>query len=286
MKTVLITGATSGFGYSMAQEFLARGNRVIATGRGLTQRKAIFAELQRLFPHALIQKDLDITKTAELDALVAWLGTQSHGLDVLVNNAGFGLFGAVEDVSEAQAREQMEVNFFGTLRVVRAFLPLLRARRGKVFNFSSVLGFCGLPLTGLYCASKYAVEGLSESLSYELRPHGVQVCLIEPGNFKTSFGQKIVWGENSQVPGSAYAVQTANYTQIRAKLREAGAKTDPASVARGVVALAEASRLPLRKRFGKDARATWVMRQLLPDSWFTRMMGFFSDRTFNKGARA
>lgn len=286
MKTVLITGSTSGFGLAMTQEFLERGYRVIATGRGMSQRPHVFIEMQKTFPATLIQRDLDVTNQSQIRALGEWLKQQSFGLDVLVNNAGFGLFGSVEDVSDSQAREQIEVNFFGTLNVVRELLPSIRKNRGRIFNFSSVLGFCGLPLTGLYCASKFAVEGLSESLAYELRPHGVQVCVVEPGNFKTSFGQKIVWGEGSRENGSTYAVQTRNYGAIREKLRSAGEKTEPRDVARGVAVLAELRHLPLRKRFGRDAKLTWFMRQFLPDSWFVRLMTLFSDRTFNKGARA
>lgn len=285
MKTVLVTGATSGFGFCMVEEFLKRGDRVIATGRNLSTRPALFKTLQEQYREQLMQMDLDVCRPEQIEALAQLVGRGEPGLDVLINNAGYGLFGALEDISESQIREQFEVNFFGGFKVIQALLPAIRKNKGRIFNFSSVLGYVALPLSSAYCASKYAIEGLTESLYHELRPQGVQVCLIEPGSFKTSFGQKMIWGQESFNLASVYHLQTKIYEKVRLGFNKNAEKTDPRSVALGVVALSRQKRMPLRRRFGQDARMAWWLRQFLPDTWFLWLMTVFVEYNFHRGLK-
>lgn len=271
MKNVLITGATSGFGKLLVEEFLRNGDTVIATGRRLTERSDLLADLRLKYPQKLRELSMDVTIPSEVSAVLA----QLDGLDVLINNAGFGLFGPLEDLKEEEIRHQMEVNFFGVVTVTKAFLPLIRASRGKIFNFSSVFGFMGFPLTSLYCASKFALEGLTESLRGELAPFGVQVCLIEPGGYNTNFGPGLSWSASSASP---YASQVACYQDLRVKVSQKKTYGDPSEVAVGLVKLSARSKLPMRKVFGKDGKISSFARSFLPTPLYWALM----DRVFAK----
>jgi NAD(P)-dependent dehydrogenase (short-subunit alcohol dehydrogenase family) len=267
----LITGATSGFGKLLVEEFLKNGDVVIATGRRLTERSDLLADLRSKYPQKLKELSMDVTVPSEVTAVVG----QLDGLDILINNAGFGLFGPLEDLKDEEIRHQMEVNFFGTVSVTKAFLPLIRASRGKIFNFSSVFGFMGFPLTSLYCASKFAVEGLTESLRGELAPYVVQVCLIEPGGYNTNFGPGLSWSKNSASP---YSSQVQKYQELRVKVSQKKTYGDPREVAQGLVELSSRSKLPMRKVFGKDGKISSRLRSILPTSVYWALM----DRVFAK----
>lgn len=278
---VLITGATSGFGKLMTEEFLLAGHVVVATGRRLTQRREILADLRGRYPTQLHEIDLDVTIPKERESALFYCQQNLQGLDVLVNNAGYAVFGALEDCTEEQVRRQMEVNFFGTALMIKETLPLLRASKGSIFNFSSILGLQGMPLTSLYCASKFAVEGLSESLAYELKMHGVRVCSIAPGSFKTGFMDGLDWARGSEQQTSPYLRQTKNYRWLRENMKRNPRYADPKVVARGVVRLAGQHRLPLRVPFGTDARATLWAKKLLPERLYHWFAGLAFRRTFD-----
>ncbi|AKF09462.1 SDR family oxidoreductase [Sandaracinus amylolyticus] len=182
-KVVLITGGTAGIGKHTALHLHARGHRVIATGRN---EKAM-AELRALGIETVA---LDVTSAESIRSAKDAIDrtTDGHGVDVLVNNAGYGLFGPVEMLSDADVRAQFDTNVFGLLAVTRAFVPQMRARgAGRVINVSSVGGRMVFPLGGVYHATKYAVEALSDALRMELRQFGIRVSVIEPGYIKTEF---------------------------------------------------------------------------------------------------
>lgn len=279
MRKVLITGATSGFGKLLVHAFLRNGDQVIATGRNLTSRKEIF-ESERKPNARLVEYTMDVTNKAEVAAVVSEVEAKFGSIDILINNAGYGLFGALEDLQEDEIRYQMEVNFFGTVNVTQAFLPMLRKSKGKIFNFSSVFGFMGFPMTSLYCASKFAVEGLTESLRGELAPHGVQVCLIEPGGYRTNFGTSLAWSMKN--PDSVYRQQFHNYKAINAKIA-ARKPQEPSEVSEGILKLSLKSRLPMRKVFGKDGNLSHVMRRTLPSSVYYGLMDVVFKKIFSKG---
>jgi NAD(P)-dependent dehydrogenase (short-subunit alcohol dehydrogenase family) len=279
MRNVLITGATSGFGKLLTEAFLRNGDFVVATGRNRVGRTDLFAAERKAYPDRFLEVTLDVTKKAELDAAVTTVAARVGAIDVLINNAGFGLFGALEDLTEDELREQMEVNFFGTVAVTRAFLPALRQTRGKIFNFSSVFGFMGFPLTGLYCASKYAVEGLTESLRGELAPHGVQVCLVEPGGYRTNFGANLRWSDPG--PASVYKTQFANYQDLRRKISQRKPQ-QPSEVSEGVLRLSLLAKLPMRAVFGKDGRVSHVLKRCLPSGLYFALMDVVFRKLFLK----
>ena len=277
MRKVLITGATAGFGKLIVEAFLKNGDTVIATGRNLTSRKEIFETDRAKYGEKLIEITMDVTNKDEVAAAARLVEEKFGAVDILINNAGYGLFGALEDLTEEEIRYQMEVNFFGTVNVTKAFLPMLRKSKGKVFNFSSVFGFMGWPLTSLYCASKYAVEGLTESLRGELAPHGVQVCLIEPGGYRTNFGTSLTWSEPKG--NSVYKQQFNNYQLLRQKLASRKPQL-PSEVSDGILELSKRSVLPMRKVFGKDGRASHLMKRILPSKLYFMVIDNFTKKIF------
>ena len=280
MRTVMITGCTSGFGQLLVKRFLHNGDLVIATGRKITQRKEILKAERELYGKNLIEMDLDVTVAAERARVISQLSS----LDILVNNAGYGLSGALEDSGEAQIRHQMEVNFFGTVFMTQDCLPLLRKSKGQIFNFSSAFGFVGFPLTSLYCASKFAIEGFSESLAHEVAPHGVQVCVIEPGAYRTGFGKKMLWGERSENRNSPYHLQTQNYQRLHLKLSTRQNPPNPQDVADKIFQLSQAKNLPMRVRCGKDANTTHWFKRLVPSGVFHGISRRFYNKIFLKDA--
>lgn len=273
-QTVLITGCSSGFGYEMALSFLKEGWTVIATLRDAEARRIVFQELTEGFRDRLHVVSLDVTNAEDRRRVAGWIESEhSASLHCLINNAGYGHFGALEDISEAQLRAQFEVNFFGLALLTRELLPYLRRAQGRIVNISSVLGTIGLPLTSSYCASKFAVEGLTESLYYELAPHGVQVSLIEPGGFRTQFMENSRWGEPSVDHSSAYALQTKNYQKLRDDFM-ARQKVYRGGIGAIALRLMRTSRMPLRVTVGTDAKLTaWGLR-LLPRAWFHGILRF------------
>jgi NAD(P)-dependent dehydrogenase (short-subunit alcohol dehydrogenase family) len=212
--TILITGATSGIGRHAALHLAAKGHRVIATGRS----EAALAEL-RGSGAKLTTLRVDVTDQASIDdaqrAVMAMTGGQ--GLDVLVNNAGYGALGPTELISDADMRAQYEVNVFGLMAVTRAFLPRMRERgQGRIINVSSLGGLYTLPFFGVYNSTKYAVESLSDGLRVELAPFGVSVSLIEPGVIETGFTDRSMKeAEKVRAPGSPYAAILDRAEELR-----------------------------------------------------------------------
>lgn len=280
MKTVVITGATSGFGKSMVEEFLKNGDLVYATGRDIENRKQIFAPIREEFKGRLNEINLDLTNAEQINAFVSLISNQTNGIDVLINNAGFGLFGALENTAEEQIRKQVEVCFLAPVLLTKKLLPALRTKHGRIINFSSLFGFFGFPLTSLYCSSKYALEGFSESLAHELRPHGVQVCVVEPGSYRTNFGGGIQWAEGAD---SIYQIQTSNYRELGNRLRSRPNHREPQVVAKEIVRLCAKKKMPFKVRFGGDCHSTWWMRRLLPERTFLSMMQSFIRAKFERG---
>ena len=183
-KRWLITGASSGFGRLLAEYLLSLDAKVIATAR----KVEAVEDLVRRYPGNAVALPLDVTKQQSIDKAVADALASVGHIDVLVNNAGYGVTGAVEEVTEAEYTPMFETNLFGLINVTKALLPQFRERRsGAIVNFSSIGGLIGLPGWGYYNATKFAVEGLSEALSTELAPLGVHVMVVEPGPFRTEF---------------------------------------------------------------------------------------------------
>jgi short-subunit dehydrogenase len=235
-KTVLITGATAGIGRMTAAYLAQRGHRVIATGRKADELAKLAAEVK------LDTLVLDVTSSESITNAVEAVNalTDGHGIDVLVNNAGFGVLGPTAEITDADMRRQYETNVFGLMNVTRAFLPkLIERRAGRIVNVSSVGGRITIPYFGVYNSTKYAVESLSDALRWELGAFGIDVSLIEPGVIRTNFEATAVSGLGRFKSGP-YANAIDKYEQLsKSADRFAG---EPIVIAKAIARAIEAKR--------------------------------------------
>ena len=245
-ETWFITGATSGFGRAFAEHALAAGHNVVATAR----RPEALAGLVATAPGRVLAQRLDVTAPGEAEAAVAAALTRFGRIDVLVNNAGYGIVGAVEETPEAELRAQMETLFFGAVAVIRAALPAMRAQgAGAVVNISSLGGQLSYAGFGAYSAGKFALEGLSEALAQELAPLGIRVLIVEPGAFRTGFAGAAL----RHMPALPAYAGTVGPIRAFAEGMAETAAGDPAKAAAAVAAALRAPEMPLRLQLGADA---------------------------------
>ena len=247
-KTWFVTGVSSGLGRAIAEAALSAGHIVVGTLRKPEQ----FAAFEALAPGRAHALALDVTDADAVGPAVDAVARLTGGLDVVVNNAGYGLVGAVEELSEAEAAREMDTNFFGVFRIVKAAIPHLKARGGgAIINIGSVAGARGFPGMGLYCASKFAVAGLSQALAKELAPFGIRVTVVEPGGFRTNFGGgSMAW---AQSPLPDYAAMTARMRESMER-PAVPAPNDPARGAAVILALAAMEKAPVHLALGADGR--------------------------------
>jgi NAD(P)-dependent dehydrogenase (short-subunit alcohol dehydrogenase family) len=238
-RTVVVTGASSGFGRLTAEAFAAAGWRVYATLRDAAGRNAAAAgELRR---DGIAVVELDVTDDASVAAAAEAIHAQAGAVDVLVNNAGSAFFGILEAYTPAAAERQFATNVIGPLRVNRAFLPAMRERKsGLVVYVSSVVGRLILPFGGVYTASKWALEALAETSSYELAPFGIDVAIVEPGAFATDIFSKVASADDEERLRS-YGPVAADAELRVAAIEASGAGRDPHDVAKAILRLAGAA---------------------------------------------
>ncbi len=259
-KTWFITGASRGFGRIWAEAALERGDQVTATARKLHD----VADLTERFGNAVLPLALDVTNAGQVQRAVQQAYAHFGRLDVLVNNAGASLFAATEEASDEQIRDLFDVNYLGMIRVLRAALPLLRKQgSGHILGVSSGLGITAMPLIGYYCATKWAVEALHESLAQEVKPFGIRVTLVEPGAYATEFGK-----------GSEIAGALEPYAEFRKHFLAGLAameRGDPEATAEAVLKLVDANDPPLRLGLGTTilprARAAYAERLATWEAW-------------------
>ncbi|MGR3866997.1 SDR family NAD(P)-dependent oxidoreductase [Streptomyces graminifolii] len=244
-KTWLITGASSGFGRQLAGEVLKRGDAVIGTGRSEEGLAALTAEHPSV---TTVKADIS---TAEGVAAIAAAVHDADGIDVLVNNAGYGVFGSVEQVPEEIVRAVFETHVFAPLSLVRATLPYLRARRGRIINLSSELGAYAWPGSGVYSASKSALELISEALTLELAPTGVTATAIQPGTYGTGFVANAVVELPNEVYAPTVGAVLGKVSQL--KPEELG---DPRDVVEAILHVADVEEPPVRLAVGQEALTT------------------------------
>jgi len=281
IKKVLITGCSSGFGRLLVTGFLEQGWKVLATMRNADERSNLFNEEIQKYRDQLKILNFDVSSERDLKLIEQHLiEFENSELDCLINNAGFGVYGALEDISPEQVREQFDTNVLGLILTTRGMLKFLRASKGQIINSSSAFGYCVMPLTSLYCSSKYAIEGFSESMYYELKAFGVRVNLIEPGAFRTDFKSKTIWGEKSDWPGSPYYQQSQNYKMLSEKLMDSGGH--PRVVVRAVLKAAGQKNPPLRIRCGRDAGLVYFAKRLVPEPIFRWMNAQVFHFIFNR----
>lgn len=239
-KVWFITGSSKGFGRVWAEAALARGDRVAATARN----EDTLSGLVEKYGDRVAAIKLDVTDKQAVDAAIAEAHRRFGRLDVVINNAGYGHFGAIEEITEAEARAQMETNVFGALWVTQAALPIMRAQgSGHIIQISSIGGVNAFPNIGMYHASKWALEGFSQALSIEVADLGIHVTLVEPAGFSTD------WGGPSAVRSKPMAV----YEPARQKTAQRRATVvpgDPEATGPAMLALVDAPEPPLRVFFG------------------------------------
>jgi len=244
-KIIFITGASKGFGKLWAEALLRRGDKVAASARNIEALQ----DLKEKYGDSILPVKLDVNNRTEVFEVVEKVEKHFGRIDVLINNAGFGLFGTTEETTEQQARDQMETNFFGSLWVAQAILPVMRKQRsGHIIQISSFLGLTTLPLLGLYNASKFAVEGLIETIGSETAHLGIKTTLIEPNGFATD------WAGASAVQTSS---DITDYDPVREAFAETGDNPDtwgkPESTVDPVLNLIDNQNPPQRLLFGKIA---------------------------------
>jgi len=239
-KVWFITGTSKGFGRVWAEAALARGDQVAATARntealsGLTER----------YGKQVAALKLDVTNKAAVQAAITETHQRFGRLDVVINNAGYGLFGAVEEVNEKEARAQIETNLFGALWVTQAALPIMRAQgSGHIIQVSSIGGVNAFPTIGLYHASKWGLEGFSQALATEVAPFGIKVTIVEPGGYATD------WGGTSAVRAAPISAYDAVRERIAA-FRSNNVPGDPAATGPAILKVVDAQEPPLRIFFG------------------------------------
>ena len=275
MKTVLITGASSGFGFKMVQDYLAAGWKVLATVRNVEKRTEFFLRELNLYPDRLTLLELDVTKESEIKDIVDYLkNSENNKLDVLVNNAGFGTYGSIEDITIEQIRYQMEVNFFGPTILIKNLLPSLRESKGKIINISSLMGRYSCPLASVYSASKYALEGLTEGLMYELESFGIDVCTVQPGGHRTNFVSSVNWGEDSFNDKSPYVGMSRGFKRMMDKLSARKNAPGADGVSKTVLKLSHSSKMPRSVLVGIDAKFVGALQIILPKFLYRIMMNF------------
>ncbi|ULN48781.1 SDR family oxidoreductase [Mycolicibacterium goodii] len=262
-KVWFVTGASRGFGREWAIGALDRGDKVAATARDT----ATLADLTDKYGDALLPLQLDVNDRAADFAAVKQAHEHFGRLDIVVNNAGYGQFGFIEELSEAEARDQIETNVFGALWVTQAALPFLRAQRsGHIIQVSSIGGITAFPLVGIYHASKWALEGFSQALAQEVASFGIHVTLIEPGGFSTDWAG----------PSAKHAAPLSDYDEVRDATLKARAQRnakpgDPKASASAVLKIVDAEKPPLRVFFGERpleiAKADYESRLRLWEEW-------------------
>ena len=246
-KVWFITGTSTGFGRELAIAALDKGDKVAATAR----KPEVLADLTAKYGENVLALKLDVTKPDEITSAVKAAQEKFGRLDVVVNNAGYGIFGAFEEISDQQFREQYETNVFGVINVTRAVLPILKAQKsGHILNVSSVAGLMAMPGMSAYASSKFALEAISEALAGELKPFGITVILVEPGAFRTAIGTQGLFQGANPTPG--YEETAGATAQWLADIigKQPG---DPKKAAQAMIAIVEHENPPLRLLLGNDA---------------------------------
>lgn len=271
-KVVVITGASSGIGLLTAVELARRGHTVVATMRDLARRTRLDeAAAVAGVAERLDFRRLNVTEFDSIPGVVSEI-VRDHGrIDVLVNNAGFAVAGFAEDLKLEEIRMQFETNYFGHVAMTKAVIPVMRKQAaGHIIMISSISGRAAFPVTSSYCASKFALEGWTESLRIELRSLGIRVVLVEPGAFQTD-----IWERNVHLGEFAASPESPNHErgqQFRDYVRNNVPKRDARVVARLIAGIAENPNPKLRYRIGKDAHLQFWLRAILPWKVYERLV--------------
>jgi len=270
-RTVLITGASSGIGQATALYLAERGYSVIGTSRSIARLESLQIEAVNQGV-SVTCVELDINSDEAVDAVLPRLMEEHGVIDILVNNAGYAVFGPVEYTSMADLKSEFETNFFAVVRLIKAVLPgMIREARGTIVNVGSVLGRLGTPFNSAYVSSKFAVEGLSESLRVELWPLGIRVAVVEPGAVRTNFHRNRVVAEGVGLDRTSYSPLVDRFKRRHARFEKLVA--DPVKVSKVIHKIIRTRRRPaLRHPVGPDARLGMLGARLMPERLFQTLL--------------
>ena len=269
-RVVIVTGSSSGIGFEISLMLARNGLTTYATMRDLHKSSMLtsIADKEKI-PLRCVQ--LDVTDDMSVKQAIETIVNESHNIDILINNAGYGLSGALEDLLIDEIKLQFDTNFFGLIRATQSVLPIMRNQRsGIIVNISSGLGRFGIATSSAYASSKFAVEGLTESMSYELEPFGIKTILIEPGIIKTNFIKAAVLAQKSKDPNSPYFQYMNNMDEGMKKLIENS--ESPEYVARVVLDAINDSNPKLRYLAGKDVEHIMEIKNKISDEDFHNMI--------------
>ena len=269
-RVVIVTGSSSGIGFETCLMLARNGLTTYATMRDLHKSSMLrsIADKEKI-PLRCVQ--LDVTDDMSVKQAIETIVNESHNIDILINNAGYGLSGALEDLLIDEIKLQFDTNFFGLIRATQSVLPIMRNQRsGIIVNISSGLGRFGIATSSAYASSKFAVEGLTESMSYELEPFGIKTILIEPGIIKTNFIKAAVLAQKSKDPNSPYFQYMNNMDEGMKKLIENS--ESPEYVARVVLDAINDSNPKLRYLAGKDVEHIMEIKNKISDEDFHNMI--------------
>ena len=261
MKSALITGISSGIGFHLSQKLAGQGFAVHGVVRNLSKLKESLEQSKTELHKNIFCIEADINDTEKLHTTLQQMDTP----DIIINNAGYGLYGAFEELTEDQLRAQFDTNFFSPLRLIRYFLPAMRQRQsGRIITISSILGQLVIPTGSAYCSSKWAIEAASEAIRYEVAPFGIQVCLVEPGLIRTQFKDNMKLAASIDAEKSPYRFLNQ---LIQAEIKKYGRfATSPEAASESILRLLQKRDLPARHTIGADAVIYSAMKKIIPSS--------------------
>lgn len=265
-KVALVTGASSGFGLAITLTFARVGWRVFAVVRSL-KNAAVLTEAAKSEKLPVTVIELDIARDGSVSSGMRQILEQTKRIDLLVNNAGFGFIGPMEDFTIEEMKEQFETNFFGQMRMIQSVIPLMRKQKeGMIVNMSSINGLVSFPLYGIYSASKFALETVSEATAFELAPFGIRVVLVEPGTFLTNFTNNRRHPARMNTDESPYQPMTKRFFLRLEKIKDSQIlkRQDPMIVAKRIYELAHIKHPKLRYKIGLDAHVFHLMDRITP----------------------
>ncbi len=272
-KVAVVTGSSSGIGYETALALARNGFSTYATMRNLEKAKSI-SDIAKKENLSLYTIKLDVTDEKSVNNAIKTIKSDAGRIDVLVNNAGYGLVGSIEDLSMSEIKAQYETNVFGLIRVTQAVLPIMREQKsGTIVNISSIGGKIALPLSSPYIGTKFAVEGLSESIAYDLEQFGIKVIIIEPGAIKTNFDTGMIVAQKSQNSSSPYYSAMQKFESTLSSIVKNG--SPPSKVAEVILDAINAPSPNLRYTAGDDAAFLAQKRKELPDLEFQKLVSDF-----------
>jgi short-subunit dehydrogenase len=278
-KTVLVTGCSSGIGYATCLMFARNSFATYGSARDLSKAERIQEITNReKLPLKIIR--LDVNEDESIRIAIQEIISDSGRIDILINNAGYGMFGPIEEISIEEIKEQFETNFFGTIRLIKAIVPIMRKQRnGTIVNISSMVGRFGVPLNAAYVSSKFALEGLSESISFELQEFGIKVILVEPGVIQTDFFQNLkIRGNDTK--SRYYKLMDKRIAFLKGAMKNSVSSSD--QVANTILHAVNSRDPDMRYVIGNDATNSIHMRNSLSDREFMKWIkdGMFHGKGF------